>query len=210
MKMSTTESQNHPILEWGVAKCALPGEEVSGDQHLVQPFANGALVAVVDGLGHGQDATTAAKIAVGTLTNFPGESVIALVRRCHEALTRTRGAVMTLASFNMLDGTMTWLGVGNVEGVLIRADTKATPPAENVLLRGGVVGYQLPALQASVVPASPGDLLILASDGIRSNFGQNLIATDTAQQIADRILAQHFKGTDDALALVARYRGNGP
>ena len=62
---------------------------------------------------------------------------------------------------------MTWLGVGNVEGVLIRADTRATPAAESVLLRGGVVGYQLPALQASVVPVSRGDLLILATDGIR-------------------------------------------
>jgi len=51
--------------------------------------------------------------------------------------------------------------------------------------------------------------LILASDGIRTSFGQNLIATDSPQQIADRILAQHFKGTDDALALVVRYR-NGP
>jgi len=205
--MSTTPSQNHPILEWGVAKCALPGEEVSGDQHLVQPFTHGALVAVVDGLGHGQDATTAARVAVSTLTNRPGDSVIALVKRCHEALTKTRGAVTTLASFNILEATMTWLGVENVEGVLIRADTRATPATESVLLRGGVVGYQLPALQAGVVPVSRGDLLILATDGIRSGFVQNLIATDPPQQIADRILAQHFKGTDDALALVVRYRG---
>ncbi len=130
-----------------------------------------------------------------------------LVKRCHEALTKTRGAVMTLASYNNPESTMTWLGVGNVEGLLMRADTRATPPTESALLRGGVVGYQLPALQASVISVSPGDLLILASDGIRSGFAQSVILSDTPQQNADRILSQQFKGNDDALVMVVRYLG---
>jgi serine phosphatase RsbU (regulator of sigma subunit) len=35
-----------------------------------------------------------------------------------------------------------------------------------VLLRSGVVGYQLPTLRASTLPIAPGDLLIFATDGI--------------------------------------------
>jgi len=36
-----------PLIEWGVATLALPGEAQSGDLHLVQPAGTGVLVAVV-------------------------------------------------------------------------------------------------------------------------------------------------------------------
>lgn len=205
--MSATLFHSRPCIEWGAAAQTIPGETVSGDLHLVKPLAHGALVAVVDGLGHGEEAATAAKTAVAVLEEKPDQSVIALIKRCHDALRKTRGAVMTLASFNMLEGTVSWLGVGNVEGVLLRADTRAAPASEAAFLRGGVVGYQLPPLRASVIAIAPDDLLILASDGIGSGFSQNLPVTDPAQDIADRILTQHFKGNDDALALVVRYLG---
>ena len=76
-----------------------------------------------------------------------------------------------------------------------------------VLLRNGLVGYQLPALQASLVPIAPGDLLIFATDGIRVGFTQELVPTDPPQLMADHILNRFFKGTDDALVLVVRYLG---
>jgi len=205
--MSTTALYRKPFLQWGVATRAVPGETVSGDLHLVEPFACGALVAVVDGLGHGDEATVAARKAIDILKANAAQSVIALTRRCHEALRKTRGAVMTLASFNRLDGTVSWLSVGNVTGLLLRADAGATPRGESALLRGGVVGYQLPALLASDLAVSPNDLLVLASDGIRGGFEQSIIATDTPQRIADRILSRQFRGTDDALALVVRFLG---
>src|SRR5436190_12010884 len=205
--MSTTLFYRRPFIDWGVATQAIPGEAVSGDLHLVKPFAHGALVAVVDGLGHGDEATAVAKAAVAVLEEHADQSVILLVKRCHDALRKTRGAVITLASFNVLDSTVSWLGVGNVEGLLVRADTRAAPASESAFLRGGVVGYQLPPLRASVIAIAPYDLLILASDGIGSGFRQNLPATEPAQEIADRIMGQHFKGNDDALVLVVRYRG---
>lgn len=190
-----------------MAHRALPGQGVSGDLHLVEPFPKGVLLAAVDGVGHGPEATLAAKIAVDTLRSCPAESVHSLVKRCHAALKNTRGVVMTVASWNGLDGTMTWLGVGNVEGLLFRCDGTTSPVCENVLLRGGLVGAQLPALYANVVPIIPGDLLILASDGIRNDFEHAVVTKAAPKRIADHILEQHFKGTDDALVLVARYLG---
>src|SRR6266536_640539 len=206
--MSTTAFQLKPCIDWGVATRTVPGQTVSGDLHLVELFPCGALVAVADGLGHGDEATTAARTALEILRENAGQSVTSLVQRCHDALIHTRGAVMTLASFNTLDGALSWLSVGNVAGLLLHADTKAAPASESAVLRGGVIGYQVPALRASVTAVSPGDLLILASDGIRSGFEQSVIISETPQQIADRIMSGHFKGTDDALALVVRYLGN--
>jgi len=198
------------LLDWGVASLPLPGETVSGDFHLVRFFPGGALVAAVDGLGHGAEAAAAAQAAVATLQARPAESVLTLIKRCHHSLKETRGAVLTLASFQEPDAMMTWAGIGNVEGVVLRADPKASPLRDYALLDGGVVGMQLSPLRAFVIPITPGDLLLMATDGIRSGFWEGLPLGDSPQQLADRILARDAKGTDDALVVVARYRGEVP
>lgn len=220
------------LIEWGVATRAFVGQGESGDHYLVKPFSNGILVGVVDGLGHGPTAAAAAKTAVATLEDRAHEPVIPLLKRCHQELIGTRGVVMSLASFSAPSETMTWLGVGNVRGLLLRADTKASPAreqsvlskacpgsfgsardglcrrVEGLLLRGGVVGYRLPLLRPAVIPVMQGDTLIFATDGIRSGFADELVLSDPPQQIADRILGQHGRETDDALVLVVRYIGS--
>ena len=123
------ETLTHPV-EWGAATFTLAGQIQSGDRCVVAPSGSGVLVAAIDGLGHGAEAATAARLAAGVLERDPRESVITLVRRCHEQLRETRGVVMSLASFNALDETMTWLGVGNVQGRLDRASRDVTPSAE--------------------------------------------------------------------------------
>lgn len=202
------ETVGAPLVEWGVAAQTMAGQAASGDRHLVEPFPDGVLVAVVDGLGHGPEAADAAALAVRTLESHAEQPVISLVKRCHETLRGTRGAVMSLASYNARDSTMTWLGVGNVEGVLLRRPDTTHENRESLALRGGVLGTQLPGLTAAVIPVRSGDILILATDGIGSDFVRAAIVTDPAQKIADRILAEHRKATDDALVLVLRYLGD--
>src|SRR6185295_3905088 len=119
----------------------------------------------------------------------------------------TRGVVMSLASFNAVDRTMTWAGVGNVEGVLLRKDATTNSDHEMLLSRGGVVGQRLPRLAASVVPVSPGDTLLLATDGVTSGFWRNLPLEEAPQRMAERIVASFARGTDDALVVAARYLG---
>ena len=194
-------------MDWGVATRPIAGETVSGDLHLVQPFDHGVLLAAIDGLGHGKEAVAAARAAVAVLRKHPGEPVVQLIQRCHEALMETRGAVMTVASLHASNGPMTWLGVGNVECRLLHADPHAGQASDSVLLRGGVVGYQLPVLHPRAVSVAPGDLLIFATDGIRADFANGLSLGQTPGQIAIHILNQHFKGTDDGLVLVVRYLG---
>ncbi len=164
-------------------------------------------MAAVDGLGHGDEAATAAKVAISALQAAPEQPVIAQARRCHERLRETRGAVMSLAAFNFTYGLMTWLGVGNVEAMLFRFDAGLSTPEESLLLRPGVLGIQLPALQAAVLPVFRGDTLILTTDGIRAPLNGRVSFSETPQRTAERILAQRGKGTDDALVLVVRYLG---
>ncbi|TAK99671.1 MAG: stage II sporulation protein E (SpoIIE) [Verrucomicrobia bacterium] len=205
MQSETVSSKS--LIDWGVASRALPGQTVCGDLHLVQPVPFGVLLAVVDGLGHGDEATLAANTAVATLAEHSEETLDALVERCHETLTKTRGVVMTAATLRAADGQLTWLGVGNVEAARIRPGDETHAPAERVLLRSGIVGYRLPELHTSSQFVTPGDLLVFATDGINAGFTKNLPTSDTPQKIADTILERHFKGTDDALVLVVRYLG---
>ncbi|HKF51919.1 MAG TPA: SpoIIE family protein phosphatase [Candidatus Acidoferrales bacterium] len=194
------------LVDCGVAAQALPGQTEIGDRHAIVQFDGGAMVAVVDGLGHGPGAAAAARIATEVLEQNARESVLTLVRLCHEELKPTRGVVMSLASFKASDATVTWLGVGNVEGVLLHRDPYGTVGQEVLPLRGGVVGDQLPSLVASIVPVSRGDTLIFVTDGVRLGFADGL-RPGSAQAIADTILARFARGTDDALVLVARYTG---
>jgi negative regulator of sigma-B (phosphoserine phosphatase) len=201
----TGSSHEALVLEWGSAGFAL--EHESGDVHVVAGFPNGALVAVIDGLGHGSEAAAAAKAAALVLEAHACEPVAELVQRCHEALHNTRGAVMSLASFDARQSSMTWTGVGNVEAILLRADRAANPAREAISQRGGVVGYQVPKLRACCLSVSRGDTLVMASDGIRSGFNAGLRLQASPQEMADAILAEYARGSDDALVVVARYLG---
>ncbi|MBN1178853.1 MAG: SpoIIE family protein phosphatase [Anaerolineae bacterium] len=206
--MAGIATHTAPLLDWSVASQAKPGFSESGDQYWAKLLPGTAQVAVIDGLGHGDKAAEVARAAIDTLDEHAGEPVVALLERCHRALLKTRrGAVMSLAAFDGHAGTVTWVGIGNVRGVLLRANPGAERPRESLLLRGGIVGYQIPTPRPVVLPIAPGDTLIFATDGIRSGFVEELNAHDTPQAIADRIFEAFGRGTDDALVLVARYNG---
>jgi serine phosphatase RsbU (regulator of sigma subunit) len=196
-------------LEWGVAWRALPGEAISGDQSLIRILPDGVLVAVVDALGHGRDAAAAASKAIAVLQRFAHEPLPSLVQRCHAELVGTRGVVMSLACFRTDESSMTWLGVGNVEGMVISAESRAQPRSTTLLARPGIVGADLsPKVNPWVVPLVRGDTLVFATDGVRPGFAAGLALNETPQNLADRILASHAKQTDDALVLVVRFLGD--
>ena len=193
------------LVDWGVASRALPGQEESGDLYLVKVLPHQVLIAVVDGLGHGEEAAYAAKAAIKTLDVYAGEPLTALVQRCHRQLRFTRGVVMSLACLNASENTVTWLGVGNVEGLILHREAQKFPAQEALVLRSGVVGDCLPPLAGSIIQISEHDLWIFATDGIRPGFASGISLSESPQAIADRILSQHGSRTDDALVLVARY-----
>ena len=205
--MMAKDSVRAPPVEWGLAGRALAGEIESGDLHLVAPHAGGVLIAVADGLGHGPEAAVAARLAAESLAQDPGISVIALIERCHAALTHTRGVVLSLAAIDAGGTTLTWAGVGNVDGTLYRAHPANGPARESLPHRGGVVGYQLPRLRAATLAFAPGDTLVFATDGITSSFATQSLIGWHPQDAADHILSTFGKDNDDALVLVARNIG---
>jgi phosphoserine phosphatase RsbX len=190
---------------WSVSSLTHQGETDSGDKCVVKEFDGGALVAVIDALGHGRHAAHAADVAVRTLQCYAHEPPAALVERCHAAMRGTRGAAISIASFDWLQRAMTWLGVGNVAGVIVLAEAGGDPQLTSLLVRGGVVGDRLPELQPSVVPFAAGTTLIVATDGVRRDFTETLPAMLEPQRLAKHILDGYATHDDDAAVLVFRY-----
>jgi negative regulator of sigma-B (phosphoserine phosphatase) len=203
------EKLTTPSLQIGVAAAPLPGQTESGDRYLVAPFYDGALVAVVDALGHGHRASQIAAEAIDTLARYERDSVTALILRCHEMLRDRYGATMSLASFDWHSRRMTWLGVGNVAGVIVPRVLRAVAPVRRLIVLGGVVGGDLPDLHPTAIGLTPNDTLIIATDGIEEEFADDLPQDLTPQPLAEHIFAHFAKSTDDALVLVARYCANG-
>ncbi len=196
------------VLESASAMFTLPGQDECGDRDGIVATPNGALATVIDGIGHGGEAAEAAERALASIRQLTrGESLIEMLKRCHTALTSSRGAVMNLASFDTDEGTLTWLGIGNVEGRLLLRNTQSGYVRQNLLMRPGVVGQRLPSLQVAVSRIHHGDLLIFATDGVAPDFAEHIKIDSPVSEIANGIISRYCKKTDDALALVVRYLG---
>jgi phosphoserine phosphatase RsbX len=193
--------------EWGVATRCRRGEATTGDLAVLARLPKGALVAAIDGVGHGGEAARAALKAGEVVRKSPSQDLVVLVERCHDALRDTRGAAISLAFISFSKGAVTWLGVGNVEGRVLSGDPWARRPKASLALGHGVAGHELPRVRTATLDLRVGDVVLLATDGVNDGFGDSLDISGSTQAIADRILADHWRPTDDALVVALRYLG---
>jgi negative regulator of sigma-B (phosphoserine phosphatase) len=191
-------------LDRGLAAAAHEGETRSGDVAVFVPTSAGALVSVIDGLGHGPEAADAAERCADVVRANAEASAQDLMQICHESLLQTRGAVMTVAWFDLEHSLLSWAGVGNVDARLVRSGPELRE--EVALVFGGVLGYRMPRVRPATMPLERGDLLVMITDGIDAAISPALAGGGSAQALAGRILDRHGKGSDDALAMVVRYR----
>jgi negative regulator of sigma-B (phosphoserine phosphatase) len=197
-------------LEWAVCASAYPGEQRSGDGFLVQETGAGALVAVVDGLGHGEEAADVAERAVASLRETAERSPTTCLTACHAALRGSRGAALTLAMLDPGGGRLVWVAVGNVEAAVIRRGRDGIRASRwTVPLRGGVVGDRLPPLRESTAPLETGDILVSATDGLAPAFLDGVDPSMQAPALARALHAAYARADDDALVLVVRCRADG-
>jgi negative regulator of sigma-B (phosphoserine phosphatase) len=196
-----------PFMEWAVAGRPMPGEKRSGDMATVQATDTRCVLAVIDGLGHGPEAAAAAERAVRAIEENPTETLEALMLLTHERLATSRGAAATVAIIDGEKGRMEWVGVGNVDGMLVRADHAARPRTLGVFLCRGVLGYRLPPLHLSPsLQLEHGDSIVIATDGVRGDLTSAVRYELPVDRTAQTILAECAIDDDDALVFVGRYR----
>jgi hypothetical protein len=183
--------------QWRAAFRPLPGQQELGDAHWIRAAPGRLDLAVVDGLGHGHEASLAAQAALKALDAGPGLPLPEALQACHGALRGTRGAALALASLDLRQGLLSWLGVGNVEGLLLSEGRRS-----RLLCKSGIVGFNLPSPHLSSLPLKAGDTLLFCSDGIDSGFADKIDPRLGPLDLAGQLLRDCAKDSDDALALV--------
>jgi serine phosphatase RsbU (regulator of sigma subunit) len=196
-------------IEWAAARRPLPGQEVCGDFPIaVEVGSTAALFGVADGLGHGTAAEIAALRAADVVNRCRTEPPDVLLQLCHRGLADTRGAAITLARIDFETDTLSWIGIGNVTADLVAKTPGGAKIRASALLAGGIVGYRIPhALATHQVSIGPGDLLVIATDGILEDHVAGIDFATPPMAIAEHILDAYSRESDDALVLAARHRG---
>lgn len=186
---------------WGAVCRAKLEQTVSGDVYLVQDQGeNRLLVAIIDGLGGGEEAARAARAAEAVLRAHPDWPLQELVQHSHTALHSTRGAVIGVLRLDANTARASYVGVGNI-GVQVYSRQPIKPISKN-----GILGFRLPALLELHYTYQPGDTFILFSDGISARFAQEntLDLGQTPQQISEFILERYGKTIDDATVVTIK------
>jgi len=188
-------------ITWGAVCRAKQGQSVSGDVYVVREYAEGhVLISVIDGLGGGSEAERAARLAAQTLEQYPDYPLQDLIRRSHTALNSTRGAVIGLLRLELASSHAIYVGVGNI-GVQVYSRQPIKPISKN-----GILGFRLPTLLELRYVYDPGDIFVLYSDGVSSNFAQDgkIDIKQPPQRMAEQILTTYGKHTDDATVVAVK------
>jgi anti-sigma regulatory factor (Ser/Thr protein kinase) len=178
-----------------------PGERVCGDQYFVDQ-SNGVLtVGVIDGLGHGPLAQAAAVAALDYVRSNFRRGLVEIFEGAHRACRGTRGAAMTLAQLDLLKGTLSYTGVGNVALRMISPQGSMSG-----LLSAGTLGLALHKVHVMSNAWIPNSILVIYSDGVSSRRGVEPDASwfsEPLQELSARLF-QSARPDDDATLLVAR------
>lgn len=186
---------------WGAYNRAKQGQSISGDAWLVETLnGSSVLAAVVDGLGGGEEAARAARLAETIFREHAERPLQEIVRISHDALHTTRGAVAGLLRIDPEQNRASYIGVGNI-GIYVYSRKPIKPISKN-----GILGYRLPTLLELTYTYDPGDLFVLYSDGVSSHFAQDLHLDirQPPQKLAEQIVQTYGKQSDDATVVVVQ------
>ena len=174
----------------------MPGEQACGDRIVVLQRTDDVLCAVIDGLGHGENAAVAAEAAAGYISSHADDPLDSILLGCDRAIASTRGVAATLVRVVLPAGTLEHAGIGNVE-----LTAHSREPIRPVT-RPGVVGSRVRKVNVTSHRIFPGDRIAVFTDGVSARFQFDLMPQAPAQAQARRIVEEHGRSHDDASCLV--------
>lgn len=188
---------------WSGYSRALPGCDCNGDAFYVKEEEDGLLVAVADGLGHGEEAAAASRKAMEFIKDNPNIPFERLLIDTHNVLHKTRGVALTIIRLMASYRTILHAGIGNVE-------TRVYPGKGSGLLlpESGILGYgKLPKQRMNKTDWPAKGALIIFTDGIsgkwtHEDFPKALF--HNASTIAHMLFQRYQRQNDDATIVVIK------
>lgn len=183
------------------------GERVSGDDVYFTRDDDTLVIALADGLGHGPEASVAARAAVDVVRGAPARALPDLLREASAALVRTRGAAMSIVRIDERFSELRHAGVGNVTAHVVSGDTQRAFSGVSAVL--GMEPARAPMRRGRTdeehAPFGPWDVAFAFTDGLSTRT--RLEAAPGALRrhpvlIADALLKAFGRSHDDATVIV--------
>jgi len=169
-----------------------PGAPRGGDLGVIRALDDGALIALVDAVGHGLSAYAAAQIARRTLLSSEHDGPAEILGDLHEALKGSVGAAAAVARVRREH--FSFAGIGNVAGWYA---------GQRLMLRDGVLGQRYRSPRVSEHQLVAGQWLVLNTDGV--SYGGEALPAGEAATVARWLVERAGKSHDDAAVLAARW-----
>ncbi len=196
------DGRTAPRFSYGAVSVPAIGETRCGDDWALVQRDGLASVLVVDGLGHGPEAETAAQACVAAFAEAPFEAPCDILARAHAGMRATRGAAAAIARLDADARSVTFCGAGNIATRLTSGIVD-----RSFLCQHGTLGLQLMPLQDVSAAWPDHALLVMNSDGLTGRWNlrktPGLLQCDPAL-IAAWLIRDHIGGRDDATVIVVR------
>jgi anti-sigma regulatory factor (Ser/Thr protein kinase) len=187
----------------GVVRVPKHGEVACGDDWGFAVDDRGrAMVAVADGLGHGQSAADASRRAVAVAVDRSGDQPAMIVAQVHAALRSTRGAALAIAAIDTSATSVRYAGLGNISASLV-----SPGDSKSLVSYNGIAGHEARKIQEFAYDWPAGALLVMHSDGLSGRWDLSRypgLAIRDPSVVAGVLYRDYSRGRDDSLVVVIR------
>jgi anti-sigma regulatory factor (Ser/Thr protein kinase) len=182
-----------------------PGEKTSGDGFTFKKTDKYLKMMLADGLGHGPEANKAINEAAAAFKVFPDYSPTETLRFIHNAIKKTRGAVINIVGYDYARKVWTSAGVGN-----IAARMSGPVQFKNHMSYNGIVGHNIPGTMNDQEYATEEfNQVMLCSDGIKTRIDMArypmMYKYDLAI-LAAAIYKDHARRNDDMSVVISKIK----
>jgi anti-sigma regulatory factor (Ser/Thr protein kinase) len=193
----------HGKLVAGTRSVPKPGQTQCGDAWGYSQAGRWQRLCLVDGLGHGTLAASAAAEAVRMFKTCPeSDSPSDIITKAHAALKSTRGAVMAVVAIDTQSGAAIFSGIGNITAGIFWLEQ-----SQRLSSAPGIVGFNIQSVRQHDYHWTPGSTLIMTTDGLSTRWNLSKVPGLLGKHPALIAAAMHrdfVRGSDDSAVVVAR------
>lgn len=178
-----------------------PLETLCGDATVLVEDDHRLLCAIIDGMGHGPRAhAVASRLALRARTE-PRDDPLVCLEALHRAAEGTDGAAGAVLVVHKASKRLAYAGLGNTVARIFGESPR------QLVSRDGTLGVRMRSVQRQSARLSVGDVAILHTDGIRSDFDVTTfpaLRVASAGYVARALLDQFARQYDDAACIVLK------
>jgi anti-sigma regulatory factor (Ser/Thr protein kinase) len=202
--LRTAQDVESEAQSYGMSSISLPitGESICGDAWSVEYRPGRSLYIVADGLGHGPIAAEAAQEAVRVFHQAANQTPEQILGEIHSALSKTRGAAVSIAEILHEKTVLNYAGAGNiVAAICFNGKTRS------MVSMNGTLGHSVGKFQQFSYPWEKTSALIMHSDGLGTRWNVEQypgLASRHPSLLAGVLYRDFCRKRDDATILVSR------